>query len=552
MPPTTPSPPTSTWRDAGTVNGPLLFAAYRLFYCFSMPRKNVGGTPVTSLMLEEPESSDPDLLSSPAATTDDPLRDPLLPVRERDNDQHHWEALSSSPPPTKTTTSSAVVPQNLSLRTRLRQSRVLDRDAAFHQSRGRWRVHNLSREAVRFRYNTATGQQRKLSLTKRLWDDWFYNLAYQRTIILIFILFFAYGAIVVVFAFLYLGVSILGEQEKLNPDGTTSKLPFCDMDIHDHMEALYFSLSTMTTIGYGVSDYYFGGCWTPLLMVLAQVCTAITFDAVAIGLIFQRISRGHKRGKTIMFSDRAAVQRVQGKLYLMFRMGELRHHQLREASVKAYCIRHERIAISAEDVQTTHFVTRPLPLLHEKTSGGGSTSVLMSLPQVLVHCLDDNSPLVPPPQWYDEEGIQHTSCRYTQSDASVDEQQRQPDVHGAESIWALETAETSAFLRDRQAEIVILVEGTDELTGASIQARMSYTVHDLAWNHTLLPCIFPYQEDRLDSVGQHQRQRQSAQSTTTWCRKRTPPTCVVDFNAFHDMVPVADNVDASPYVYNMV
>jgi hypothetical protein len=43
------------------------------------------------------------------------------------------------------------------------------------------------------------------------------------------------------------------------------------MDIH-HMEALYFHYPP--TLGYGVSDYYFGGCWTPLLLVLAQVlCT---------------------------------------------------------------------------------------------------------------------------------------------------------------------------------------------------------------------------------------------------------------------------------------
>jgi hypothetical protein len=105
----------------------------------------------------------------------------------------------------------------------------------------------------------------------------------------------------------------------------------------------------------------------------------------------------------------------------------------------------------------------------------------------------------------------------------------------------------SAFLHDRQAELVVLVEGTDELTGASIQARMSYTVHDLAWNHALQPCIFPYQENRFDRVRQQQHF-----FTTTWCRKRTPPTCVVDFNAFHDLVPVPENVDASPYIYDAV
>lgn len=292
----------------------------------------------------------------------------------------------------------------------------------------------------------------------------------------------------------------------------------------------------MTTIGYGVSDYYFGGCWTPLLLVLAQVCCAITFDAVAIGLLFQRISRGHKRGKTIMFSDCAVVQRVAGKLHVMFRMAELRSHQLRDVSVKAYCIRHERLPVPGSDtrethVETTHFVTRPLQLLHEKVAG--HTNILMSLPQVLVHCLDENSPLKQPEEWYGEDGIHHK--------ASEDSENTEVIAGGPSgdvaATRALETDETAAFLRDRQTEIVVMVEGTDELTGAAIQARHSYNVHDLAWNQAFAPCIFPYEE------GRHNLRQSSC------CRKRTPPACVVDFQAFHDLRPVPDNVVASPYVY---
>jgi hypothetical protein len=219
--------------------------------------------------------------------------------------------------------------------------RILDRDAAFFQSRGKWNVQHVSRDAATM-HHTPTGETNRVSLSKQIANDWFHNLAGQRTIVLMLIICLVYAATVFVFAFIYLGVSLLGQQDKVNPDGTVSKLPFCDMDIHDHMEALYFSLSTMTTIGYGVSDYYFGGCWTPLLLVLAQVCCALVFNAVAIGLIFQRISRGHKRSKTILFSDKAVVRRVKGVPYLMVRIGELRSHQLIEATVRAYCVRHER------------------------------------------------------------------------------------------------------------------------------------------------------------------------------------------------------------------
>ena len=106
---------------------------------------------------------------------------------------------------------------------------------------------------------------------------------------------------------------------------------------------MYFSLSTMTTIGYGVSDYYFGGCYSPLFIVLLQICTAIVFDAVAVGLIFHRISRGASRSRSILFSNQAIVRNIRGVPHLMFRLGERRNYHLIEATIRCYCIRHVRI-----------------------------------------------------------------------------------------------------------------------------------------------------------------------------------------------------------------
>ena len=61
------------------------------------------------------------------------------------------------------------------------------------------------------------------------------------------LLFTTYTVIVCFFGFVYLGLSILGSKSEVNPDGSTKTIAFCDMDINDHMEAMYFSLSTMTT-----------------------------------------------------------------------------------------------------------------------------------------------------------------------------------------------------------------------------------------------------------------------------------------------------------------
>ena len=298
----------------------------------------------------------------------------------------------------------------------------------------------------------------------------------------------------------------------------------------------------MTTIGYGVSDYYFGGCWTPLLLVLAQVCCAITFDAVAIGLLFQRISRGHKRAKTVLLSDKAVVRRVKSVPYLMFRIGELRSHQLLEATVRAYCIRHERVPVMTSNnkpdersrmIETTHFVTRPLKLLHEELG----SHILMSLPQVLVHRIDETSPLYPSDEWYDAAGKIHKSNAGPDASQGLDGDSRfQPGQ-------AKEMEEIEQFIRDREAEIVILVEGTDELTGAAIQTRHSYTYQDLGWNQCFVSCVYPCSEQEELEVGASRPRRSRRR-----CGMSSAPVCVVDFARFHDTMQAPLDCDRCPYV----
>lgn len=121
-------------------------------------------------------------------------------------------------------------------------SRILDRSRAFRQSRGRWSVHRQSRHPHHF--------------LGRIWNEWnlggwFHRLAYQRTGILMLILFLVYTSIVVFFAAIYLTVSLLGQTIESNPDGSEKHIPFCHMEINNRMEALYLSLSTMAAIGYG-------------------------------------------------------------------------------------------------------------------------------------------------------------------------------------------------------------------------------------------------------------------------------------------------------------
>lgn len=281
-----------------------------------------------------------------------------------------------------------------------------------------------------------------------------------------------------------------------------------------------------------VSNYYFSECWSPFVIVLTQLCSAILFDAVAVGLLFHRISRGRKRSRTIAFSDKAVIQRVKGVPYLMFRIGELRKYHLVGATIRCYCVRHERIATTNSNggeeegsisVATTYFISRQMKLLHPDQSYG--SDVWMGLPQVIVHRMDNESPLVPSVSWYDGNGTLHLSTeKATQDDMLV-----QPLEENVTSLDFIRD-----FLLDRDAEIVVLVEGTDEGTGSATQARHSYKVTDLAWNHTFAPCIFPF-----GSVESEQEQL---------LQGRGHPTCSVDFSRFHDIASVPEDCEACAYV----
>jgi Inward rectifier potassium channel transmembrane domain/Inward rectifier potassium channel C-terminal domain len=491
----------------------------------------------------------------------------------------------------------------------LHWGRLLDRDQSSlaTQSCSIWNVQHLSKRKARFNCNTLDNSRDDNNTNtspdpahdddtdcdqhhptgKRcwfeFWNTWFYTLAYQRTVILVGILFISYTTIVVLFATMYYSISNFGKS-MVNPNGsdrsaishevnsthsfTFPSFLFCDMDIHEPMEALYFSLSTMASIGYGVSDYYFGNCIVPFALVLIQICTAICYDAIAIGLLFQRIRRSHKRSKTIVFTSYAVIQRIQNVPCLMIRIAELRHYPLLNATVRAYCIRHERYPMAKSDVsknptdmdfstaastdveantdasaniETIYYVTKPMQLQQ--------LEILMNIPQVIVHKIDAQSPLCPPPIWYDHNGIMN---QYNRVSEYVDTNA----IRDSSAERMHDTQKIQEFVQDRNVEIIFVVEGTDELTGTCTQTKQSYTCTDLKWNSKFTSCIFPNQEiDRTnDSNGTaHHHNMTSIVPRYGFRRRRkttgrTTPTCIVDFSRFHCIEPAPLNSDYCPYV----
>lgn len=66
----------------------------------------------------------------------------------------------------------------------------------------------------------------------------------------------SYLLIVLAFAFMYMGIAADSN---------------CGMEIDSLLEAYYFSLETMATVGYGVKDEYFDSCTSPAFFITLQV-----------------------------------------------------------------------------------------------------------------------------------------------------------------------------------------------------------------------------------------------------------------------------------------
>ncbi len=121
------------------------------------------------------------------------------------------------------------------------------------------------------------------------------------------------------------------------------------------MDAFFFSVQTMATIGYGIM--YPGTLFANILMTL-ETLIGLFGLALATGLAFARFSRPRAR---IVFSHFAVISRYHGIPTLMFRAANKRGNQILEAHVEATLVRNE---ISPEGHAMRRFYD--LPLLRQK------------------------------------------------------------------------------------------------------------------------------------------------------------------------------------------
>lgn len=162
----------------------------------------------------------------------------------------------------------------------------------------------------------------------------------------------------------------------------------------------------------------------------------------------------------------------------MFRVCELRKHQLVEAHVRCYAIHHD---LDTDEVFQSHLIR-----LQQPDDDLGSM-LLMALPQVVVHRIDPWSPFYP-------------TFATGGGDASTrplfpDPVQRTVDAENgnresSSSTYSCPTADDiSKHVKETELEIIVVLEGIDGPTSATMQARHSYNMDDIRWNSNFVKCV---------------------------------------------------------------
>jgi len=218
-----------------------------------------------------------------------------------------------------------------------------------------------------------------------------------------------------------------------------------------------FSLETQTTIGYGYRAIT-ANCPFAIIILIVQSVIGCLIDAFTAGYIIAKFSRPKKRAATLLFSRNAVICQRDGKLCLMFRVGNLRKSLLVEATIRMLYIS-EKKTIEGEIIPLDQ---QPMNL----DLGGDSEKILLVTPQIVCHPIDMESPL-------DE--LSKSQLDYL--------------AHKRRNSECL--MNSTNFDKFDDFEIIVVLEGQVESTGMTMQARVSYTPNEIKWDQCFTNILNP-------------------------------------------------------------
>eukprot|EP00038_Savillea_parva_P010313 m.189426 g.189426 ORF g.189426 m.189426 type:complete len:687 (-) comp17725_c0_seq1:107-2167(-) len=165
-------------------------------------------------------------------------------------------------------------------------------------------------------------------------------------------------------------------------------------------DALYLSVETMTTIGYGVPDPYYNGCGYGFICVIGQSLLGFCMNAVLFGTVFARVSRAQRRAVSVKFTPKACIREIWGRFFLTFQVCEARRFHVVSSEVTAY------VALQNQ-YSDVPYQLHAIRLIRPDDAIG--SRLLLCLPSTVVHEIDAWSPLAPPSKVGDCAGFPETS-----------------------------------------------------------------------------------------------------------------------------------------------
>jgi len=204
----------------------------------------------------------------------------------------------------------------------------------------------------------------------------------------------------------------------------------CIREIDGFASCFLFSLETQHTIGYG-SRQTTTKCPEAMLVVSVQAVLGCIIQAFMVGLVFSKLSRPRNRSKTIIFSNQAVITQRNGRLCLIIRIGDLRDDNfILGTQISAKLLR-RRISQEGE-------IYQEMKSLNVTPDTTDESCIFFVWPLDIVHVIDADSP------FYDI---------------------------------------SAADLAKERFELLVVMEGTNETSNMTFQARTSYLPQEILWGH---------------------------------------------------------------------
>ncbi|KAL0491983.1 ATP-sensitive inward rectifier potassium channel [Acrasis kona] len=252
---------------------------------------------------------------------------------------------------------------------------------------------------------------------------------------------------------------------------------------HRYLDCFFFSVQTMSTIGYGelkpISIY-------ANVLVLLQTWVGLFVDCLFIGIFFGKFSRPSRLRSRIMFSSNAVVnkrgfrqnettndRRSTADDFFVFRIVNAHKPQFVDSKLRLLLLQWEKV----DDVQIS-----PTHSSYQKVTDEGTTLISTEMTDGF-----DNEYLTPV---------------MTELDFEINAQMSRP--HGMDYSCLLlpmpwmvvhkldETSPLTPLIKgqsDKMFEVVVIFTGVEESIGDSVQSRFSYVSGEIKLDHTFRSCI---------------------------------------------------------------